>query len=69
MDEETYKKLVKSRLDRDDFIEDDDGSGYVDDGREVWHDRDEAESEDEGERRQRRGEPFAMHDIRPRSHA
>ncbi|KAF2644604.1 DNA polymeras-like protein alpha catalytic subunit [Massarina eburnea CBS 473.64] len=36
IDEEGYKKLVRGRLDQDDFIVDDNGEGYVDDGREEW---------------------------------
>ncbi|KAF2262491.1 DNA polymeras-like protein alpha catalytic subunit [Lojkania enalia] len=36
VDEEGYKKVVRSRLDQDDFIVDDNGEGYVDDGREEW---------------------------------
>ncbi|KAI9686890.1 MAG: DNA-directed DNA polymerase alpha catalytic subunit pol1 [Bathelium mastoideum] len=37
VDEEGYKKVVRSRLDRDDFVVDDNGEGYADDGREDWH--------------------------------
>ena len=36
VDDEGYKKVVRSRLDRDDFIVDDNGEGYADDGREEW---------------------------------
>ncbi|KAH6026933.1 DNA polymerase [Parastagonospora nodorum] len=38
VDEDGYKKIVRSRLDQDDFIVDDNGEGYVDDGREEWDD-------------------------------
>jgi DNA polymerase alpha subunit A len=39
VDEEGYKKVVRSRLDRDDFVVDDNGEGYADDGREEdWED-------------------------------
>lgn len=38
VDEEGYKKLVRQRLDRDDFVVDDNGEGYADDGREEWND-------------------------------
>lgn len=38
VDDEGYKKIVRSRLDQDDFIVDDNGEGYVDDGREDWDD-------------------------------
>lgn len=37
VDEEGYKKVVRGRLDRDDFVVEDDGQGYADDGREDWH--------------------------------
>ncbi|GME25628.1 DNA-directed DNA polymerase family B pol2 [Neofusicoccum parvum] len=36
VDEEGYKKVVRSRLDQDDFVVDDNGEGYADDGREDW---------------------------------
>lgn len=36
VDEEGYKKVVRDRLDRDDFVIDDNGEGYADDGREEW---------------------------------
>ena len=36
VDEEAYKKVVRARLDRDDFVIDDNGEGYADDGREEW---------------------------------
>ena len=36
VDEESYKKVVRDRLDRDDFVVDDNGEGYADDGREEW---------------------------------
>ncbi|KAJ4993926.1 DNA polymerase [Stagonosporopsis vannaccii] len=38
VDDEGYKKIVRNRLDQDDFIVDDNGEGYVDDGREEWED-------------------------------
>lgn len=34
VDEEAYKKVVRKRLDEDDFVVDDNGAGYADDGRE-----------------------------------
>jgi len=37
VDEEGYKKVVRSRLDQDDFVVDDNGDGYADDGREDWN--------------------------------
>lgn len=36
VDEEGYKKVVRARLDQDDFVVDDNGQGYADDGREEW---------------------------------
>ena len=51
VDDEGYKKVVRSRLDQDDFVVDDNGEGYADDGREEWQDQreayDDTESEDE----------------------
>lgn len=49
VDEDGYKELVRERLNKDDFVVDDNGEGYADDGREDW-DRVQAydsESEDE----------------------
>ncbi|KAJ0417328.1 DNA polymerase family B-domain-containing protein [Aspergillus carlsbadensis] len=39
VDEEGYKKVIRNRLDEDDFVVDDNGEGYADDGREVWNER------------------------------
>jgi DNA polymerase alpha subunit A len=66
VDEEDYKLVVKGRLAQDDFIEDDDGGGYADDGREDWgeagRDSDEEEDEeDEKEREKRKGEFRALY--------
>jgi DNA polymerase alpha subunit A len=36
VDEAGYKKLVRGRLNQDDFVIDDNGEGYADDGREEW---------------------------------
>lgn len=36
VDEEGYKKVVRGRLNQDDFVVDDKGEGYADDGREEW---------------------------------
>ncbi|OTA66549.1 putative DNA polymerase alpha catalytic subunit [Hypoxylon sp. EC38] len=49
VDENQYKKIVRDRLNQDDFVVDDNGEGYADDGREEWdrvHNY-ESESEDE----------------------
>lgn len=44
--DEQYRAIVGSRLDQDDFIEDDGVGGYVDNGQDDWDEEDE-ESEDE----------------------
>ncbi|KAF5871360.1 putative dna polymerase alpha catalytic protein [Botrytis fragariae] len=59
VDEEGYKKVVRNRLDQDDFVVDDNGEGYADDGREDW-DRDNrrgygTESEEELPTRSKNG--------------
>lgn len=36
VDEDGYKKVVSERLNQDDFVIDDNGEGYADDGREEW---------------------------------
>ena len=51
VDEEGYKKIVRGRLDQDDFVIDDNGEGYADDGREEWTGEeryDSASGSDEG---------------------
>ncbi|PWY84647.1 DNA polymerase alpha, catalytic subunit [Aspergillus sclerotioniger CBS 115572] len=52
VDDEGYKKIIRNRLDQDDFVVDDNGEGYADDGREVWNERNadygDSESEDDG---------------------
>jgi|SRR5687767_11425676 DNA polymerase alpha subunit A len=49
VDEDGYKKIVRDRLNQDDFVVDDNGEGYADDGREDWDrvQRYDSESEDE----------------------
>jgi DNA polymerase alpha subunit A len=51
VDEDSYKKIVRNRLDEDDFVVDDNGAGYADDGREDWQDepRNDYDSESETE--------------------
>lgn len=39
VDDEGYKKIIRNRLDQDDFVVDDNGEGYADDGREVWNEQ------------------------------
>ena len=36
VDEAGYKEIVRDRLNQDDFVVDDNGEGYADDGREDW---------------------------------
>jgi len=47
--EEDYKKVVRSRLNQDDFVIDDNGEGYADDGREEWQNERRVYSSDEEE--------------------
>lgn len=49
VDEEGYKKVVRGRLNQDDFVVDDTGEGYADDGREEWQNERQNYSSDEGE--------------------
>lgn len=49
VDDEGYKKVVRSRLDQDDFVVDDNGAGYADDGREDWQDEGRAYEDSESE--------------------
>jgi DNA polymerase alpha subunit A len=52
VDEDGYKDVVRKRLDEDDFVVDDNGEGYADDGREEWDEEKRySESESEGEKR------------------
>lgn len=50
VDEDGYKKIVRERLNQDDFVVDDNGEGYADDGREDWDrvQHYESDSEEEG---------------------
>jgi hypothetical protein len=49
VDDTDYKNIVRKRLDADDFVVDDNGEGYVDDGREDWDDEQDYGSESEVE--------------------
>ncbi|KAF2729033.1 DNA polymerase alpha catalytic subunit A [Polyplosphaeria fusca] len=55
VDEEGYKKVVRGRLDQDDFIVDDNGEGYADDGREEWDNGHSATESDDDDERPARG--------------
>lgn len=47
VDEDRYKKIVRERLNQDDFVVDDNGEGYADDGREDWDRIQQYESDSE----------------------
>lgn len=69
VDEDGYKKLVRERLNQDDFVVDDNGEGYADDGREDW-DRVQRYESDSEEDIGPRGRPsktgeFPFHMIPP----
>lgn len=49
VDEDGYKKVVRDRLNQDDFVVDDNGEGYADDGREDWDRQQEYYSDSEPE--------------------
>lgn len=55
VDEEGYKNVVRNRLDQDDFIVDDNGEGYADDGREEWDGEQRYASESEDDERPAKG--------------
>lgn len=55
VDDDQYKKVVRKRLDEDDFVVDDNGEGYADDGREDWQDRPAASEGESDEDRPARG--------------
>ena len=58
VDEAGYKKLVRERLNEDDFVVDDNGEGYADDGREDWDREDQRyDSDSEAEDIHRKGRP------------
>lgn len=57
VDEEGYKKVVRDRLNEDDFVVDDNGEGYADDGREEWDRVRQYESDSEADDLPARGRP------------
>ena len=64
VDEDGYKKVVRERLNQDDFVVDDNGEGYADDGREEWDRQPEgygSESEEELPVKGKNGKAGMMH--------
>ncbi|OAQ99209.1 hypothetical protein LLEC1_04889 [Akanthomyces lecanii] len=57
VDEDGYKKIVRDRLNQDDFVVDDNGEGYADDGREDWDRVRQYDSESDLEDLPTRGRP------------
>ena len=57
VDDAGYKKIVRERLNEDDFVVDDNGEGYADDGREEWDRVDTYNSDSEADQAPRRGRP------------
>ncbi|KYK56726.1 DNA polymerase alpha catalytic subunit [Drechmeria coniospora] len=55
VDEDGYKKIVRDRLNEDDFVVDDNGEGYADDGREEWDRVRQSESDSDDDRTHRQG--------------
>lgn len=51
MTEDQYKQIVGDRLAKDDFIEDDDGGGYQDNGMDDWDEENYSDSEEENTKR------------------
>jgi DNA polymerase alpha subunit A len=49
VDEDGYKKVIRGRLDQDDFVVGDNGEGYADDGREEWDRQPEYGTDSEAE--------------------
>lgn len=55
VDENQYKAIVRERLNQDDFVVDDNGEGYADDGREEWDRVPAYDSESDGDLPKRGG--------------
>ena len=53
-----YSAIVRGRLQQDDFIEDDDGGGYADNGLDQWDENDRSDGHDEDSDDPRRSKPF-----------
>ena len=63
VDENQYKKIVRDRLNQDDFVVDDNGEGYADDGREEWDREPQYETDSDDERVLRTKDPKGMYYI------
>lgn len=57
VDEDGYKRIVRDRLNEDDFLVDDNGEGYADDGREEWDRVQRDDSDSEADELPTRGRP------------
>lgn len=58
VDEDGYKQVVRQRLNEDDFVVDDNGEGYADDGREEWdRGQPQDDSDSEADQLPARGRP------------
>lgn len=57
VDEDSYKNIVRDRLNQDDFVVDDNGEGYADDGREDWDRVRRYESDSDADELPIRGRP------------
>jgi DNA polymerase alpha subunit A len=64
VDEAGYKEIVRDRLNQDDFVVDDNGEGYADDGREDWDRVRPYESDSEGDELPTRGRPSKAGEFR-----
>ncbi|EEB06508.2 DNA polymerase alpha catalytic subunit [Schizosaccharomyces japonicus yFS275] len=49
VDEDEYRRVVRKRLDEDDFVVDDNGAGYVENGYDEWGPRNPTSSDDEAD--------------------
>ena len=67
VDEDGYKKIVRDRLNQDDFVVDDNGQGYADDGREDWDRVQRYDSDSDVDDMPARGRPSKA-GLRPHSH-
>lgn len=65
VDEDGYKQIVRDRLNEDDFVVDDNGEGYADDGREDWDRPQRYDSESDGEDLPIRGNTSHKHGASP----